>query len=123
MRLLPLFFSFYFFLLSEVRSSIGKQESCACFGTAACCAGAQFGHAGGLGAGRAAGQRTASGANCSALSHTCRLSWFYKTESCGQCTPCREGSGWLWDILTRIQVGAVLFSVRCRAGGGGLLLS
>jgi hypothetical protein len=33
-----------------------------------------------------------------------RLSWFYKHESCGQCTPCREGSGWLWDILTRIQV-------------------
>jgi NADH dehydrogenase (ubiquinone) flavoprotein 1 len=34
-----------------------------------------------------------------------RLSWFYKHESCGQCTPCREGSGWLWDILTRIQTG------------------
>ena len=34
-----------------------------------------------------------------------RLSYFYKHESCGQCTPCREGSGWLWDILTRIQSG------------------
>ena len=34
-----------------------------------------------------------------------RLSWFYKHESCGQCTPCREGSGWLWDILTRVQTG------------------
>ncbi|GAB4820701.1 hypothetical protein N2152v2_007747 [Parachlorella kessleri] len=34
-----------------------------------------------------------------------RLSWFYKHESCGQCTPCREGTGWLWDILTRIQAG------------------
>lgn len=34
-----------------------------------------------------------------------RLSYFYKHESCGQCTPCREGTGWLWDILTRIQAG------------------
>lgn len=34
-----------------------------------------------------------------------RLSYFYKHESCGQCTPCREGSGWLWTILTRIQAG------------------
>jgi len=34
-----------------------------------------------------------------------RLSYFYKHESCGQCTPCREGSGWLWEILTRIQSG------------------
>ena len=33
-----------------------------------------------------------------------RLSYFYKHESCGQCTPCREGTGWLWDILTRVQV-------------------
>ena len=34
-----------------------------------------------------------------------RLSYFYKHESCGQCTPCREGTGWLWDILTRVQSG------------------
>lgn len=34
-----------------------------------------------------------------------RLSYFYKHESCGQCTPCREGSGWLYDILTRVQMG------------------
>lgn len=34
-----------------------------------------------------------------------RLSYFYKHESCGQCTPCREGSGWLYDILTRVQSG------------------
>jgi len=31
-----------------------------------------------------------------------RLARFYKHESCGQCTPCREGSGWMWRILTRI---------------------
>ena len=30
---------------------------------------------------------------------------FYKHESCGQCTPCREGSGWLYQLLTRIEVG------------------
>lgn len=34
-----------------------------------------------------------------------RLSYFYKHESCGQCTPCREGTGWLYDILTRIETG------------------
>lgn len=34
-----------------------------------------------------------------------RLSKFYKHESCGQCTPCREGTGWLVDILTRMKVG------------------
>lgn len=34
-----------------------------------------------------------------------RLSYFFKHESCGQCTPCREGTGWLYDILTRIQSG------------------
>lgn len=30
---------------------------------------------------------------------------FYKHESCGQCTPCREGSGWLYQLLTRIERG------------------
>lgn len=34
-----------------------------------------------------------------------RLSKFYMHESCGQCTPCREGTGWLWRLLTRIQRG------------------
>jgi NADH:ubiquinone oxidoreductase subunit F (NADH-binding) len=32
-----------------------------------------------------------------------RLSHFYKHESCGQCTPCREGSGWMERILTRME--------------------
>ena len=49
----------------------------------------------------------------------CRLSWFYKHESCGQCTPCREGTGWLWDILTRIQVLGMLAVVGGREGGSG----
>jgi NADH-quinone oxidoreductase subunit F len=30
---------------------------------------------------------------------------FFKHESCGQCTPCREGSGWLYQIMTRIEDG------------------
>ena len=34
-----------------------------------------------------------------------RLSYFYMHESCGQCTPCREGTGWLWRVLRRIQDG------------------
>src|SRR6187401_2985558 len=34
-----------------------------------------------------------------------RLSAFYKHESCGQCTPCREGTGWMWRVLTRMAEG------------------
>ncbi|MGZ5850398.1 MAG: NADH-quinone oxidoreductase subunit NuoF [Methyloceanibacter sp.] len=34
-----------------------------------------------------------------------RLSYFYKHESCGQCTPCREGTGWMWRVLERIAKG------------------
>jgi NADH-quinone oxidoreductase subunit F len=34
-----------------------------------------------------------------------RLSYFYYEESCGQCTPCREGTGWLWRIVQRIEHG------------------
>lgn len=34
-----------------------------------------------------------------------RLSRFYRHESCGQCTPCREGTGWLAQIMTRIESG------------------
>ena len=33
------------------------------------------------------------------------LSYFYKHESCGQCTPCREGTGWLYDIMSRMTKG------------------
>lgn len=34
-----------------------------------------------------------------------RLAFFYHEESCGQCTPCREGTGWLYDIIHRIENG------------------
>ena len=34
-----------------------------------------------------------------------RLSYFYKHESCGQCTPCREGAPWLFEMMERMRVG------------------
>ena len=34
-----------------------------------------------------------------------RISYFYKHESCGQCTPCREGTGWMWRVMERIAKG------------------
>ena len=34
-----------------------------------------------------------------------RLCYFYTHESCGQCTPCREGTGWLWRVVNRIEHG------------------
>ncbi|WP_295956921.1 NADH-quinone oxidoreductase subunit NuoF [Rhodoferax sp.] len=34
-----------------------------------------------------------------------RLSYFYSHESCGQCTPCREGTGWMWRVIDRIWRG------------------
>ncbi len=34
-----------------------------------------------------------------------RLAYFYHEESCGQCTPCREGTGWLYEIIHRIEHG------------------
>ena len=34
-----------------------------------------------------------------------RIARFYFHESCGQCTPCREGTGWLYRVLTRIVEG------------------
>src|SRR5712672_2113673 len=34
-----------------------------------------------------------------------RLSYFYKHESCGQCTPCREGTGWMWRVMERLVLG------------------
>ncbi|MBT3070672.1 NADH-quinone oxidoreductase subunit NuoF [Rhodomicrobium sp. Az07] len=34
-----------------------------------------------------------------------RLSYFYKHESCGQCTPCREGTGWMWRVMERMVEG------------------
>ncbi|MXO66001.1 NADH-quinone oxidoreductase subunit NuoF [Altericroceibacterium endophyticum] len=34
-----------------------------------------------------------------------RISAFYKHESCGQCTPCREGTGWMWRVMERLREG------------------
>jgi NADH-quinone oxidoreductase subunit F len=34
-----------------------------------------------------------------------RLAYFYKHESCGQCTPCREGTGWMWRVMSRMAEG------------------
>ncbi|MGK5089856.1 NADH-quinone oxidoreductase subunit NuoF [Bdellovibrionota bacterium FG-2] len=34
-----------------------------------------------------------------------RIAHFYAHESCGQCTPCREGTRWMWDIIERIEEG------------------
>ena len=36
-----------------------------------------------------------------------RISRFYMSESCGQCTPCREGTGWMNRLLKRVLAGAV----------------
>ena len=53
-----------------------------------------------------------------------RLSYFYFEESCGQCTPCREGTGWMYRIIHRIEHGEgrpedldVLNSVAGHIGG------
>jgi len=34
-----------------------------------------------------------------------RLSYFYMHESCGQCTPCREGTGWMWRLMEKLVRG------------------
>jgi len=34
-----------------------------------------------------------------------RISYFYKHESCGQCTPCREGTTWLWEMMEKMANG------------------
>jgi NADH-quinone oxidoreductase subunit F len=34
-----------------------------------------------------------------------RIAYFYKHESCGQCTPCREGTGWMWRVMERMARG------------------
>ena len=45
-----------------------------------------------------------------------RLAYFYKHESCGQCTPCREGTGWMWRVMTRMVKGDATLerSICCR---------
>jgi len=39
-----------------------------------------------------------------------RLSKFYQHESCGQCTPCREGTGWVVDVMERMKLGRADYS-------------
>lgn len=39
-----------------------------------------------------------------------RLSEFYKHESCGQCTPCREGCTWMYKIMMRLRMSPHSFS-------------
>lgn len=34
-----------------------------------------------------------------------RISYFFRHESCGQCTPCREGTGWMWRVMERLVKG------------------
>ncbi len=57
------------------------------------------------------GSMLGSGAVIVMDEHTCmvkvleRLSRFYQMESCGQCTPCREGTGWMHRIVSRIEHG------------------
>ncbi len=43
--------------------------------------------------------------DCDIVAAIARLSYFYKHESCGQCTPCREGTGWMWRVLSRMAEG------------------
>ena len=39
------------------------------------------------------------------VKHTYTLARFYRHESCGQCSPCREGTGWLEKLLHKIETG------------------
>jgi NADH-quinone oxidoreductase subunit F len=43
--------------------------------------------------------------DCDVVKAIARLSEFYKHESCGQCTPCREGTGWMWRVMERLVKG------------------
>ena len=50
-----------------------------------------------------------------------RLSKFFMHESCGQCTPCREGTGWLWRMMMKAVAGEIkvedidkIYDVACR---------
>ncbi len=58
-----------------------------------------------------AGSMLGSGAVIVMDENTCmvraleRLAYFYHEESCGQCTPCREGTGWLYRMVHRIENG------------------
>jgi NADH-quinone oxidoreductase subunit F len=48
----------------------------------------------------------------------CRISQFFHKESCGQCTPCREGTGWMHRVLERIVAGKADGRPAPAEGGG-----
>ena len=60
---------------------------------------------------QAAGSMLGSGAlivmdhTVNVVEATLRLAYFYMHESCGKCTPCREGTRWMWQLLNQIQEG------------------
>jgi len=60
---------------------------------------------------QAAGSMLGSGAlivldhTVNVVETTLRLASFYMHESCGKCTPCREGTRWMWQLLTQVQEG------------------
>jgi len=60
---------------------------------------------------QAAGSMLGSGAlivmdhTVNVVEATLRLASFYKHESCGKCTPCREGTRWMWQLLNQIHIG------------------
>ena len=43
--------------------------------------------------------------DCDVVRTIARFAYFYMHESCGQCTPCREGTGWMWRIMERMVTG------------------
>jgi NADH-quinone oxidoreductase subunit F len=45
------------------------------------------------------------GNDCDVVRTIARFAYFYKHESCGQCTPCREGTGWMWRVMERMVTG------------------
>ncbi len=56
--------------------------------------------------------------------HTMTLARFYNHESCGQCSPCREGTGWMYKILNKIETGQgemkdidLLWDIQCKIEG------
>jgi NADH:ubiquinone oxidoreductase subunit F (NADH-binding) len=53
-----------------------------------------------------------------------RISQFFKHESCGQCTPCREGCAWMWAMMERFTAGNAVPSeidMLDVTGGGGVV--
>jgi NADH-quinone oxidoreductase subunit F len=62
-------------------------------------------HAGGVRSGLGTAAVIVMNQSADVVAAIARLSKFYKHESCGQCTPCREGTGWMWRVMERLVVG------------------